>query len=341
MCFCHGMVLQHVVTPHPSSSWLSSPKMNASPCTRSGKRPRMSAFWNAYFQIGATCVGCACVLFRETINTQLRCAYRKGWNKDIGWRRCNVQRLPRGPATSLGQECCQHDGNRWVPQFHIELMWTKLFSSRSHGLHIFSSIEAWDHQEGPKPKPKPKPKNITPDEKLKKDLQKDIKEQLPKNTVAVADVNVTVSYTSLKIAFLPTSCRLNDKARKARDTAADMNALKIPHQEVGSQVLNSVYSISYYCGLACELQLQAMADVAQQTPWLFPEPRPEASLLSNQWYACLFANPKCRLEDKIFAEWTPQVMSKPSWTRKKVDGSPSCILILLLSQDCFRKTVGP
>ena len=137
VCFCHGMVLQHVVTPHPSSSWLSSPKMNASPCTRSGKRPRISAFWNAHFQIGATCAGCSCVLTRETINAQLRCAYRKGWNKDIGWRRCNVQRLPRGPATSLGQECCQHDGNRWVPQFHIELMWTKLFSSRSHGLHIF------------------------------------------------------------------------------------------------------------------------------------------------------------------------------------------------------------
>lgn len=160
VCFCHGMVLQHVVTPHPSSSWLSSPKMNASPCTRSGKRPRMSAFWNAYFQIGATCVGCACVLFRETINTQLRCAYRKGWNKDIGWRRCNVQRLPRGPATSLGQECCQHDGNRWVPQFHIELMWTKLFSSRSHGLHIFSSIEAGITRKGLNLSPSPSPKTL-------------------------------------------------------------------------------------------------------------------------------------------------------------------------------------
>ena len=41
----------------------------------------------------------------------------------------------------------------------------------------------------PKPKPKPKPKTVTPDEKLKKDSQKDIKEQLPKNTVAFADVN--------------------------------------------------------------------------------------------------------------------------------------------------------
>ena len=112
-----------------------------------------------------------------------------------------------------------------------------------------------------------------------------------------------------------------------------MNALKIPHQGVG-WVSNSVYSLDLL-GLALSLTA-GHGYVTQQTPWLFPEPRPEASLLSDQWYVFV-RHPKCRLEDKIF-ENGPLGEVKALLERKK--SKIAVVPLSFLSQDAGRSPPG-